>query len=88
MGHVRTGQNSLKLFYCYAHEGKALRDALDSHLISLKRQKLIEIWYDGKISAGAEWEKEINPLVQMNPTTCAIFQQCLRVLAGNMSEVS
>src|SRR5436305_2160821 len=50
----------LKLFYCYAHEDKALRDALDSHLIILKSQKLIEIWYDGKISAGMKWEHEID----------------------------
>src|SRR5215468_6948295 len=53
-------KNPLKLFYCYAHEDQALRDALDSHLIGLKRQRLIEIWYDGKISAGTEWEKEID----------------------------
>jgi tetratricopeptide (TPR) repeat protein len=50
----------LKLFYCYAHEDKALRNTLDSHLSALKRQKLIEIWYDGEISAGTEWEREIN----------------------------
>src|SRR5881394_433836 len=53
-------KNPLKLFYCYAHEDKELRDALDNHLIGLKRQKLIEIWYDGNISAGMEWEKEID----------------------------
>jgi TIR domain len=53
-------RNPCKLFYCYAHEDKALRDALDSHLSALKRQKRIEIWYDGKISAGTEWENEID----------------------------
>lgn len=52
--------NPLKLFYCYAHKDKALRDALDSHLSSLKRQNLVEIWYDGQISAGVEWENEID----------------------------
>ena len=51
--------NPLKLFYCYAHQDKELRDAHDRHLIGLKRQKLIEAWDDGKISAGTEWEKEI-----------------------------
>ena len=53
-------KNPLKLFYCYAHEDKVLRDTLDSHLSLLKRQKLIEIWYDGKISVGTEWEQEID----------------------------
>src|SRR5579864_8531008 len=53
-------KNPLKLFYCYAHQDKELRDTLDIHLSILKRQKLIEIWYDGKISAGAEWEQEID----------------------------
>src|SRR5579859_3795414 len=52
--------NPLKLFYCYAHEDKVLRDTLDSHLSILKRQKLLEIWYDGRISAGAQWEDEID----------------------------
>src|SRR5436190_23237842 len=52
--------NPLKLFYCYAHQDKELRDALDNHLSILKRQKLIEIWYDGKISRGVKWEDEID----------------------------
>src|SRR5215813_1031893 len=52
--------NPLKLFYCYAHQDKELRDALDNHLSILKRQKLIEIWYDGKISPGVKWEDEID----------------------------
>ena len=52
--------NPLKLFYCYAHEDKPLRDALDSHLSNLKWQNLVEIWHDGQISAGAEWENEID----------------------------
>ena len=50
----------LKLFYCYAHEDKALRDTLDRHLSILKRQKLIDVWYDREISPGMEWEKEID----------------------------
>ena len=55
-----TVQQPLKLFYCYAHEDQALRDTLDSHLSSLKRQQLIEVWYDRKISVGTMWEHEID----------------------------
>jgi tetratricopeptide (TPR) repeat protein len=50
----------LKLFYCYAREDKALRDELDIHLSSLKRQNLVTSWYDGEIGPGTEWEKEID----------------------------
>ena len=50
----------LKLFYCYAREDKALRDELDVHLSSLKRQNIVTSWYDGAINAGSDWEKEID----------------------------
>src|SRR5450755_1149141 len=50
----------LRLFYCYAREDKALRDELDIHLSSLKRQNLVTSWYDGEIGPGTEWEKEID----------------------------
>ena len=50
----------LKLFYCYAHEDKALRDALDKHLISMKRGNHLEVWYDREISPGTVWEREID----------------------------
>jgi hypothetical protein len=49
-----------KLFYCYAHEDKVLRDELAKHLAALKRLGLIDEWYDRDISAGKEWQKEID----------------------------
>jgi tetratricopeptide (TPR) repeat protein len=53
-------QKPLKLFYCYAREDKALRNELDIHLSSLKRQNIVTSWYDGEINAGGDWEKEID----------------------------
>jgi hypothetical protein len=53
-------KHPLKLFYCYAHQDRELRDALDSHLSILLWQGLIEIWHDGNISVGTDWEKEID----------------------------
>ncbi len=50
----------LKLFYCYAHEDKALRDELDAHLAGMKRQKLLEVRYDRQIMPGTHWEHEID----------------------------
>lgn len=49
----------LKIFYCYAHEDKDLRDRIDKHLGTLKRLGHIVGWYDREIQAGTEWEKEI-----------------------------
>src|SRR5579859_5716242 len=52
-------KNPLNLFYCYAHEDRALCDTLDRHLSVLKRQKLLETWCDREISPGVEWEHEV-----------------------------
>lgn len=49
----------LKLFFCYAHEDRALRNALDSHIEILRREGLVTTWYDGHISPGSEWSKSI-----------------------------
>ena len=50
----------LKLFYCYAHEDRALRDELDAYLAVMKRQKLLEVWYDRQIMPGTKWENVID----------------------------
>jgi NB-ARC domain/TIR domain/APAF-1 helical domain len=50
----------LNVFYSYAHEDEPWRRELEKHLSILKRQGLITGWYDGEISAGAEWEGEIH----------------------------
>ncbi len=49
-----------KLFYCYAHEDKLLRNELAKHLAALKRLGLIAEWCDRDIGAGEEWQKEID----------------------------
>jgi len=51
---------SLKLFYSYSHRDESLRDELQSHLSSLKRDGVIAQWHDRRISAGREWEGQIN----------------------------
>jgi predicted CopG family antitoxin len=52
-------QKAIQIFCCYAHEDERLLDKLKTHLQPQQRQGLIHIWYDRDISAGAEWEKEI-----------------------------
>src|SRR6266516_4901069 len=53
-------KKEIKLFYCYAHEDKALRDQLDLHLSALRRAGHITSWYDGDIKSGTGWEREID----------------------------
>src|SRR6266568_9052262 len=50
----------LEIFYSYAHEDERLLKDLNNHLFNLKRQGLIVDWYDRDISAGTDWEQEID----------------------------
>lgn len=58
MASEQTG--TIRIFYCYAREDKALRNRLEKHLGNLKQQGFIMGWHDYEISAGKEWEREIN----------------------------
>jgi hypothetical protein len=49
-----------KIFFCYAHEDKALLKKLQSHLRPLEREGLIQMWFDRDIHAGDEWEQKID----------------------------
>lgn len=51
---------SVELFISYSHRDEKLRQQLDKHLASLKRQKVIDTWHDRKIEAGMEWAKQID----------------------------
>jgi len=48
------------LFFSYSHKDEALRDELEVHLTSLKRQGLIDTWHDRRIIAGEEWDAKIS----------------------------
>lgn len=49
----------LKLFYCYAHEDKSLRDTLKMHLSGLEQQGFISSWDHHVTDAGTDQEQEI-----------------------------
>ncbi|MBE9034770.1 toll/interleukin-1 receptor domain-containing protein [aff. Roholtiella sp. LEGE 12411] len=51
---------AIELFYCYAHEDEKLREQLEKHLSSLKREGVITDWHNRKIGAGKEWQNEID----------------------------
>jgi hypothetical protein len=48
------------LVFSYSHADEALRNELEIHLASLKRQGLIDTWHDRRILAGQEFADEIN----------------------------
>src|SRR5216684_9393103 len=50
----------VKILFCYAREDELLLNKLKTQLRPLQRQGLIDVWHDRDISAGTEWEREIN----------------------------
>src|SRR5690349_21283752 len=51
---------ALELFYSYAHKDERLRNELNNHLYNLRRQHFIVDWFDRDISAGTDWEQDID----------------------------
>ena len=49
----------LKVFISYSKRDKELRDELDIHLSTLKRQQYIDTWHDQDILPGDAWDAEI-----------------------------
>lgn len=49
-----------QLFFSYSHKDKVLRDQLETHLSTLKRENRISAWHDRKITAGTEWKGQID----------------------------
>lgn len=53
------------VFISYAREDDPLRRELDKHLSQLEKKNLIKVWHHHDISAGTEWESEINKQLDM-----------------------
>jgi hypothetical protein len=49
-----------QLFYTYSHKDEKLREQLETHLSTLKRENRISGWHDRRITAGTEWKGEID----------------------------
>lgn len=50
----------LRLFISYSHRDEDLRQELETHLATLRREGLVAAWHDRMIPAGSEWRKEID----------------------------
>ena len=49
----------LKIFITYARTDTEARDELIKYLAVMKRNGLIDIWYDTKMLGGDRWQEEI-----------------------------
>jgi hypothetical protein len=56
----RLANGPIAVFYSYSHKDEELRERLETHLKLLKRQGIIQDRHDRRISAGTEWEGQIN----------------------------
>jgi hypothetical protein len=50
----------VEVFFSYSHRDEEFRGELEKHLTMLKRQGWISGWHDRKITAGTEWEGQID----------------------------
>jgi tetratricopeptide (TPR) repeat protein len=58
MTHEST--KAVEVFYSYAHKDEKLREALEEHLSTLRRQGYISEWHDRQLVAGTDWAQEID----------------------------
>ena len=49
----------IRLFLSYSHQDEDLRNELEKHLATLKRDGVIDIWHDRRIGPGEELDREI-----------------------------
>src|SRR5580692_18180 len=60
MNAKSNGGRLATLFFSYSHVDENLRDQLEIHLSSLRRQGLIDSWHDRRITAGEEFGTAID----------------------------
>jgi TIR domain len=53
-------EQTIEIFFSYAHEDETLRDELAKHLKLLERRGIIKAWHDRNITAGEEWKNAIS----------------------------
>jgi hypothetical protein len=49
----------LRIFYSYSNRDSGLRKKLENHLSLLRREGLVEEWFDGRITAGGDIDRSV-----------------------------
>jgi TIR domain/Galactose oxidase, central domain/Kelch motif len=75
--------STIAIFCCYAHKDKLYLSELKKHLSALQRQNLIEVWDDGEIRAGTEWNQEIKE--HLNKANMILFLISPDFISSNYS---
>lgn len=53
----------VNVFFSYARKDEVLKDELNVHLASLKRDRKINLWHDREIAAGDTWDEAIQQAI-------------------------
>ncbi len=61
-----------KVFISYSHDDIGSRKKMQQYLVNIEREGLIEIWQDGLIKAGEDWDKNIKIIMQ-NADICILL---------------
>ena len=64
---------ALKLFISYSHKDETLVSKFISHIVPLKHNGIIEEWYDRKIGAGSEFQKNIDNNLENADIICLMI---------------
>ncbi len=56
--HIPLNQK-LKVFISYSHDDINYRKDLQKYLVNLERESIIEVWQDGMIETGEDWDQSI-----------------------------
>jgi len=57
---ARKSLKAIEIFFSYSHEDEELRKELGKHIEVLKQQKFVSDWHDRKITAGSQWQGQID----------------------------
>jgi hypothetical protein len=60
MAIFRRDNKTIKVFCCYSHKDEGLRAEFETHLSMLKKEGIIDLWHDRRITGGKEWRGEID----------------------------
>ncbi len=74
--------STIEIFFCYAREDEELRKGLEKQLRALKRQGIIDMWHDREITAGTEWEREIDTHLNSSSDRCQTGHESLLAQPG------
>ena len=64
MSQTAAAETPLEVFISYSHKDEDLKEELEVHLSTLKRQGKINPWQDRTLEAGTEWDPQIKAALE------------------------